>query len=200
MRAGADQMWFGASWQVAQTARALHWVVKTLRDSGFGSDEGAPSLGEWVAVLWSLGTVGRRAPGRAPAGPGGRTVEGAPACGPDARAGPALPTLVWLSPAPQTALEGQDPELDGRQKAEDLGDAHHVNARHLLYPNSRIVRFPVPNEKVPWEVSCCPGCTPPGSGAKVLGGAGRLEPSDMAGHQVGWSTQLHRDVLDKCGP
>ncbi|XP_036301235.1 transient receptor potential cation channel subfamily M member 2 isoform X2 [Pipistrellus kuhlii] len=83
--------------QVAQTARALHWVVKTLRDSGFGSDEGAPAL------------------------------------------------------ASQAASEGQDPELDGRQKAEDLGDTHHINARHLLYPNSPIVRFPVPNEKVPWE-------------------------------------------------
>ncbi|XP_023619326.1 transient receptor potential cation channel subfamily M member 2 isoform X7 [Myotis lucifugus] len=83
--------------QVTQTTRALHWVVKTLRDSGFGLDEGAPSL------------------------------------------------------ASQPASEGQDPELDGRQKAEDLGDAHHVNARHLLYPNSPIVRFPVPNEKVPWE-------------------------------------------------
>ncbi|XP_036207757.1 transient receptor potential cation channel subfamily M member 2 isoform X1 [Myotis myotis] len=83
--------------QVAQTARALHWVVKTLRDSGFSSDEGAPSL------------------------------------------------------ASQPSSEGQDPELDSRQKAEDLGDAHHVNARHLLYPNSPIVRFPVPNEKVPWE-------------------------------------------------
>ncbi|XP_053773634.1 transient receptor potential cation channel subfamily M member 2 isoform X6 [Desmodus rotundus] len=82
--------------QVAQTTRALHWIMKTLRDGGLGSEEGAPTL------------------------------------------------------APQKVLEGQDPELDSRQKAEDLGDAHHINARHLLYPNSAVVRFPVPNEKVPW--------------------------------------------------
>ncbi|XP_046503884.1 transient receptor potential cation channel subfamily M member 2-like isoform X2 [Equus quagga] len=83
--------------QVAQMAGALHWMVKTLRDGGFGLEEGVPTL------------------------------------------------------APQKASEGQDPELDGRQKAEDPGDAHHVNARHLLYPSSRVMRFPVPNEKVPWE-------------------------------------------------
>ncbi|XP_032721096.1 transient receptor potential cation channel subfamily M member 2 isoform X1 [Lontra canadensis] len=83
--------------QVAQTSRALHWVMKALRDSGFGSEEGLPTL------------------------------------------------------APQKASEGQDSELDGRQKAEDVGDSHHVNARHLLYPHSHVTRFPVPNEKVPWE-------------------------------------------------
>ncbi|KAM7132576.1 transient receptor potential cation channel subfamily M member 2 isoform 3-T3 [Molossus nigricans] len=83
--------------QMAQTTRALHWIVKTLRGGRFGSEEGAPTL------------------------------------------------------VPQKVPEGQDPELDSRQKAEDLGDTHHVNARHLLYPNSPIMRFPVPNEKVPWE-------------------------------------------------
>ncbi|XP_020927162.1 transient receptor potential cation channel subfamily M member 2 isoform X2 [Sus scrofa] len=83
--------------QVAQMARALHWVVRALRDSGFGSEEGVPTL------------------------------------------------------APQQASEGQDPELDDGQRVEDPGDAYHVNARHLLYPNSPVLRFPVPNEKVPWE-------------------------------------------------
>ncbi|VCW76541.1 unnamed protein product [Gulo gulo] len=83
--------------QVAQTSRALHWVMKALRDSGFGSEEGLPTL------------------------------------------------------APQKASEGQDRELDGRQKVEAMGDTHHVNARHLLYPHSHVTRFPVPDEKVPWE-------------------------------------------------
>lgn len=32
---------------MAQTARALHWIVKTLRDGGLGSGEDAPTLGEW---------------------------------------------------------------------------------------------------------------------------------------------------------
>lgn len=83
--------------QVAQTATALHWIVKALRDSGFGSEEGVPTL------------------------------------------------------VPQKASAGQDPELDSRSKVEDPGDAYHVNARHLLYPSCSVLRFPVPNEKVPWE-------------------------------------------------
>ncbi|KAJ1071012.1 hypothetical protein K5549_003991 [Capra hircus] len=82
--------------QVAQTATALHWIVKALRDSGFGSED--------------------------------------------------VPTL-----APQKASVGRDPELDSGSKAEDPGDAYHVNARHLLYPSCSVLRFPVPNEKVPWE-------------------------------------------------
>uniref|UniRef100_A0A8C6DTH7 Transient receptor potential cation channel subfamily M member 2 n=1 Tax=Moschus moschiferus TaxID=68415 RepID=A0A8C6DTH7_MOSMO len=83
--------------QVAQTATALHWIVKVLRDSGFGSEESVPTL------------------------------------------------------APQKASVGRDPELDRGSKAEDPGDAYHVNARHLFYPNCSVLRLPVPNEKVPWE-------------------------------------------------
>ncbi|XP_008565916.1 PREDICTED: transient receptor potential cation channel subfamily M member 2 [Galeopterus variegatus] len=84
--------------QVAQTARTLHWIVRTLRDSGFGSEAGVPIL------------------------------------------------------APQKASEEQDAEPGSRKRAEEPGDGYHVNARHLLYPNSLVTRFPVPNEKVPWEV------------------------------------------------
>ncbi|XP_077393579.1 transient receptor potential cation channel subfamily M member 2 [Festucalex cinctus] len=32
-------------------------------------------------------------------------------------------------------------------------DGLHVKARHFQYPNSKVTRFPVPEEKVPWEVS-----------------------------------------------
>ncbi|XP_045396755.1 transient receptor potential cation channel subfamily M member 2 isoform X2 [Lemur catta] len=83
--------------QVAQTATALHWIVRTLRDSGFGSETGVPIL------------------------------------------------------ASQKAAEEQDLELGGRKKVEEPGDGYHVDARHLLYPSRRVTRFPVPNEKVPWE-------------------------------------------------
>uniref|UniRef100_A0A673C9F8 Transient receptor potential cation channel, subfamily M, member 2 n=1 Tax=Sphaeramia orbicularis TaxID=375764 RepID=A0A673C9F8_9TELE len=31
-------------------------------------------------------------------------------------------------------------------------DGYHVNARQFHYPDSKITRFPVPEEKVPWEV------------------------------------------------
>lgn len=30
---------------------------------------------------------------------------------------------------------------------------HHVFARQLSYPGSTAIRFPVPEEKVPWEVA-----------------------------------------------
>lgn len=37
--------------QVAQTASAVRWIVEALRGSGLGSEEGAPTLGEWAAML-----------------------------------------------------------------------------------------------------------------------------------------------------
>lgn len=84
--------------QVAQTARALHWIVRALRDSGFGSEADVPTL------------------------------------------------------APQKAADEPDAEPGGRRKAEEAGDGYHINARHLHYPRSLVTRFPVPNEKVPWEM------------------------------------------------
>ncbi|XP_046294897.1 transient receptor potential cation channel subfamily M member 2 isoform X1 [Marmota monax] len=84
--------------QMAQTTRALQWIVATLKDSGFGSEAGVPTL------------------------------------------------------APQKAADEPDAELGSRRQAEEAGDGYHVNARHLLYPNSPVTRFPVPNEKVPWKV------------------------------------------------
>lgn len=50
-------------------------------------------------------------------------------------------------------------QLEG--KAEESQPPHHVLARNLLYPGSHTLRFPVPDEKVPWEV----GTVTPGSGA-----------------------------------
>ncbi|ELV10344.1 Transient receptor potential cation channel subfamily M member 2 [Tupaia chinensis] len=83
--------------QVAQTASALHWIIRTLRNGGFGPEAGVPM------------------------------------------------------PASHKASEEQGAELGSRKKVEEPGDSYHVNARHLLYPNCPITRFPVPNEKVPWE-------------------------------------------------
>nr|XP_035138986.2 transient receptor potential cation channel subfamily M member 2 isoform X6 [Callithrix jacchus] len=83
--------------QVAQTARALHWIVRTLRDSGFGSEADVPTL------------------------------------------------------ASQKASEETDAELGAGKKMEERCDGYHVSARHLLYPSCPVTRFPVPNEKVPWE-------------------------------------------------
>lgn len=42
------------------------------------------------------------------------------------------------------------------QQAEEVSEyvftLSHVSSRNLLYPKSTAIRFPVPDEKVPWEV------------------------------------------------
>ncbi|XP_010218670.1 PREDICTED: transient receptor potential cation channel subfamily M member 2 isoform X1 [Tinamus guttatus] len=43
-------------------------------------------------------------------------------------------------------------EFDLEEKTEETKPPYHVLARNLLYPGSHTVRFPVPDEKVPWEV------------------------------------------------
>ncbi|PKU43133.1 transient receptor potential cation channel subfamily m member 2 [Limosa lapponica baueri] len=43
-------------------------------------------------------------------------------------------------------------EVDLKGKAEESQTMYHVLARNLLYPGSHTLRFPVPDEKVPWEV------------------------------------------------
>lgn len=44
-----------------------------------------------------------------------------------------------------------DPSESTEQEAE-WKKTHHVYARQLYYPGSTVKRFPVPEEKVPWEV------------------------------------------------
>lgn len=60
---------------------------------------------------------------------------------------------MCLCLASQRAFDEPDAEPSSKRKVEEPGDGYHVNARHLLYPDALIMRFPVPNEKVPWEVS-----------------------------------------------
>ncbi|XP_076026118.1 transient receptor potential cation channel subfamily M member 2-like [Genypterus blacodes] len=40
-----------------------------------------------------------------------------------------------------------------RNMPEKDKDGFHISARQFQYPNTKVVRFPVPEEKVPWEVS-----------------------------------------------
>ncbi|EMP42661.1 Transient receptor potential cation channel subfamily M member 2 [Chelonia mydas] len=54
-----------------------------------------------------------------------------------------------------TVLPSKAPELKEyglEEKPEETTALYHVSARNLLYPSSSTVRFPVPDEKVPWEV------------------------------------------------
>lgn len=43
-------------------------------------------------------------------------------------------------------------ELDLEEKPEEKQPPYHVLSRNLIYPGSHTIRFPVPDEKVPWEV------------------------------------------------
>ncbi|KAF3843040.1 hypothetical protein F7725_001889 [Dissostichus mawsoni] len=57
-----------------------------------------------------------------------------------------------------TAKDAQPPTLTTTEESIDMyasekEDKCHVNARQFYYPNSKLTRFPVPEEKVPWEFS-----------------------------------------------
>uniref|UniRef100_A0A8C5JQP9 Transient receptor potential cation channel subfamily M member 2 n=1 Tax=Junco hyemalis TaxID=40217 RepID=A0A8C5JQP9_JUNHY len=66
--------------------------------------------------------------------------------------GPALwdPAVCVCPTGSSTALGTKELALEGRP--EERQPPCHVLARNLLYPGSHILRFPVPDEKVPWEV------------------------------------------------
>lgn len=57
----------------------------------------------------------------------------------------------WIFPAASPADEASDQTVTTTTRKEEQ---HHVKARQLNYPGSMVTRFPVPEEKVPWEVSC----------------------------------------------
>ncbi|XP_029385890.1 transient receptor potential cation channel subfamily M member 2 [Echeneis naucrates] len=55
--------------------------------------------------------------------------------------------------APSLSSTTADETPDTMRNVSENEDSFHVNARQFHYPNSKITRFPVPEEKVPWEVS-----------------------------------------------
>ncbi|XP_045910552.1 transient receptor potential cation channel subfamily M member 2 isoform X2 [Micropterus dolomieu] len=79
--------------QVIQSAKALQWIIDSLKSQGFAAKEAQ------------------------------------------------LPTLITT-----------DESLDTLRNTLEKEDGCHVNARQFHYPNSKLTRFPVPEEKVPWEV------------------------------------------------
>uniref|UniRef100_A0A8C5JTP5 Transient receptor potential cation channel subfamily M member 2 n=1 Tax=Junco hyemalis TaxID=40217 RepID=A0A8C5JTP5_JUNHY len=62
----------------------------------------------------------------------------------------ATPKDTTHTASSSTALGTKELALEGRP--EERQPPCHVLARNLLYPGSHILRFPVPDEKVPWEV------------------------------------------------
>ncbi|XP_039598768.1 transient receptor potential cation channel subfamily M member 2 [Polypterus senegalus] len=50
---------------------------------------------------------------------------------------------------------GKSKEAEQKETSDEEDDPephYHVNARQLLYPDSNVKRFPVPDERVPWEI------------------------------------------------
>ncbi|XP_058248309.1 transient receptor potential cation channel subfamily M member 2 [Hemibagrus wyckioides] len=84
--------------QVCQSAKALEWIMDTLKCQGYQSKHDAPVM---ASVIMSTNT----------------------------------------DPSELT-----EPEAEWEK-------THHVYARQLYYPGSTVIRFPVPEEKVPWEVN-----------------------------------------------
>ncbi|XP_078119009.1 LOW QUALITY PROTEIN: transient receptor potential cation channel subfamily M member 2 [Sander vitreus] len=78
--------------QVVQSAKALQWIMDSLKSQGFAAKETQPL------------------------------------------------TLTTTDESPDIYTSEKE-------------DGFHVNARQFHYPNSKVTRFPVPEEKVPWEVS-----------------------------------------------
>ncbi|XP_042350815.1 transient receptor potential cation channel subfamily M member 2 [Plectropomus leopardus] len=79
--------------QVMQSAKALQWIMDSLKCRGFTAKEAQPS-----------------------------------------------------------ALVTTDESLDALRNTSEKEDGFHVKARQFHYPDSKLTRFPVPEEKVPWEV------------------------------------------------
>ncbi|XP_073330411.1 transient receptor potential cation channel subfamily M member 2 isoform X2 [Pagrus major] len=79
--------------QVVQSAKALQWIMDSLKSQGFAAKE------------------------------------------------PQSLTLTTTDESPDTYVSTSEKE-----------DGFHVNARQFHYPGSKVTRFPVPDEKVPWEV------------------------------------------------
>uniref|UniRef100_A0A8C3ARZ7 Transient receptor potential cation channel, subfamily M, member 2 n=1 Tax=Cyclopterus lumpus TaxID=8103 RepID=A0A8C3ARZ7_CYCLU len=79
--------------QVIQSAKALQWIMDSLKCQGYAAKEAQPQ------------------------------------------------TLTTPDESPDTLTNTSEKE-----------DGFHVKARQLYYPDSKLTRFPVPEEKVPWEV------------------------------------------------
>ncbi|XP_053312744.1 transient receptor potential cation channel subfamily M member 2-like [Spea bombifrons] len=59
-----------------------------------------------------------------------------------------------------SSLENEDKAVLGAESLGERASLYHVNARIMQYPLSKVSRYPVPDEMVPWEVEF-PGYDPP---------------------------------------
>ncbi|XP_021180116.2 transient receptor potential cation channel subfamily M member 2 isoform X1 [Fundulus heteroclitus] len=102
---------------------------------------------------------------------------------------------------PQTS-NAPDESSDSSTNAAAQEDRFHVKARQLHYPNSKITRFPVPEEKVPWNVSFSsymPTYYSPEDGGDHVDGS---EPEDLDKYRnpEGRTGIRGRGALSRLGP
>ncbi|XP_038646188.1 transient receptor potential cation channel subfamily M member 2 [Scyliorhinus canicula] len=64
--------------------------------------------------------------------------------------------------------DSKNKEDETEDEEKDLKSLYHVNARSLMYPDTNIQRYPVPDEKVPWEIKF-DGYAPPTYTAETAG-------------------------------
>lgn len=114
------------SHQVVQSAKALQWIMDSLKSRGFTAQGAQPSCQKMTslfALIWQLKLT--------------QTYCTFP---------PLLSALIFL---PTVSMTTDKPSYTS---ASEKVDRCHINARQFYYPDSKVTRFPVPEEKVPWQV------------------------------------------------
>ncbi|KAL0985692.1 hypothetical protein UPYG_G00160580 [Umbra pygmaea] len=90
-------------------------------------------------------------------------------------------------------LSPDDPGEPKTKEEERKETCYHVNARRLVYPGSNIPRFPVPEEKVPWEVEFTLYRPP------VLNGEGQEQTNSLNRNPAGRTGMMGRGALKSLG-
>lgn len=120
--------YFILSHQVVQSAKALQWIMDSLKSRGYAAKEALrqqPTSSFIITVNLHISVIILQI----------YNMSNLLLCG--------------LFPA---ALIMTDESPDTLRNMSEKEDRFHVNARQFHYPNSKVTRFPVPEEKVPWEV------------------------------------------------
>ncbi|KAJ0005778.1 hypothetical protein NQD34_015672, partial [Periophthalmus magnuspinnatus] len=109
-----------------------------------------------------------------------------------------LAELKPKDPPPSLNLILVGDVTDSITNPKEREESYHVKARRLHYPDSRVTRFPVPEEKVPWEVSFSSYNPPYYSSPDSMD---ESEPGAHSYSNPGGRTGLRgRGVLPRLGP
>ncbi|KAM9709328.1 transient receptor potential cation channel subfamily M member 2 isoform 2-T2 [Menidia menidia] len=98
--------------------------------------------------------------------------------------------------------DATDQAPDSQRNTMETKDGYHVKARQFSYPNSKLTRFPVPDEKVPWKVSFSsymPTSYAPETGGDHVDGS-EAEALEKYRNPRGRTGMKGRGVLNHLGP